>query len=141
MKNALLIVASGFLMVGCATPHQSSGPWQKQSREAGILTGAILGGIIGNNVGDNDNEVLGAVIGAALGGFAGDQYGQRQDYIDQSIDYNRRLATERIVYIQNSNGSYTQVKIVSSNGEWIGPRGEIYRAFPTDEQLKSVYGW
>jgi hypothetical protein len=33
------------------------------------------------------------------------------------------------------------VRLVAAEGKWKGPRGEIYEAFPTEEQLRSVYGF
>ena len=129
------------LITGCATPHQNTGPWQQQGRAAGAATGGVLGGVIGNNVGDGNNQVLGAAIGATLGAFIGDQYGQRQDYIDNQIRTNREMITHRTVSIQNSNGSYTDITLVQQGNSWIGPRGERYTSFPSESQLRAVYGF
>ena len=45
------------------------------------------------------------------------------------------------VWISNPNGSRTKVVLTPADGgQWIGPRGEYYDAFPTEEQLLPVYG-
>lgn len=142
-KNIIYAVCliSVILLAGCATPHQQAGPYQQQGRVGGAVAGGTLGGVIGNNVGDGNNQVLGAAIGSALGAFIGDQYGQRQDFIDQRLDANYRAATQRVVSIRNTNGSYTDVTITRQHNAWIGPRGERYMSFPTSEQLHSIYGF
>ena len=49
--------------------------------------------------------------------------------------------TQRTVWITNSNGSQIAVKLTRRGGGYIGPRGEIYSAMPTHEQLRMVYGF
>jgi hypothetical protein len=45
------------------------------------------------------------------------------------------------VWITNSNGSKTSVRL-TRNGSWyVGPRGEYYTEIPTNEQLRVVYGF
>jgi len=44
------------------------------------------------------------------------------------------------INIPNANGGYTPVKLVKSNGGYIGPQGEFYTEMPTVEQLKVLYG-
>ena len=42
----------------------------------------------------------------------------------------------------NSNGSVTTVRLRGTgDGRWIGPNGEEYSSFPTEAQLKPVYGF
>ncbi|MCK5802260.1 MAG: hypothetical protein KAI66_05480 [Lentisphaeria bacterium] len=54
----------------------------------------------------------------------------------------RPLAKQTVtVWIQNSNGSRTPVKITpTTDGQWVGPKGEYYEDFPAKAQLKSIYG-
>lgn len=49
--------------------------------------------------------------------------------------------TEVTVWITNSNGSQTSVKLKKSGPGYLGPRGEWYRSMPTNEQLRMVYGF
>jgi len=45
------------------------------------------------------------------------------------------------IWVQNDNGSSTPVLLTaSSDGHWVGPKGEYYSTFPTEIQLKPVYG-
>ncbi|UCG57360.1 MAG: hypothetical protein JSU70_21135 [Phycisphaerales bacterium] len=45
------------------------------------------------------------------------------------------------VWITNSNGSQTAVKLTRSGPGFTGPRGEWYPKMPTNEQLRIVYGF
>jgi hypothetical protein len=45
------------------------------------------------------------------------------------------------VWITNSNGSTTLVKLTRQGPWYIGPRGEYYTDMPTNEQLRVVYGF
>ncbi len=49
--------------------------------------------------------------------------------------------TSVIVWITNSNGSKTSVKLRRSGPGFIGPRGEWYPSIPTNTQLRVVYGF
>lgn len=44
------------------------------------------------------------------------------------------------VNIPNENGTYTEVKLKKTNAGFIGPQGELYRKFPSVQQLKDMYG-
>ena len=43
------------------------------------------------------------------------------------------------LWITNSNGSQTEVKLRRSGPGYLGPRGEYYPTRPTNEQLRVVY--
>ena len=46
------------------------------------------------------------------------------------------------VMVLNSNGSKTPVRLEElDEGKWKGPRDEIYDAMPTQDQLRSAYGF
>lgn len=45
------------------------------------------------------------------------------------------------VWITNSNGSRTSVKLTREGSWYVGPRGEYYSEMPTNEQLRVVYGY
>ena len=138
----VLFIVTSLLFTGCATPGYQSRQAEYNNMGIGAVLGAVLGGVIGNNVGDGENQVLGAAIGAASGAWAGQQTGQAQDRTRQRIDNLERQATSQTIMVSNSNGSYTPVNIVNiGNGQYRGPRGEIYNGMPTESQLKSVYGF
>ncbi|UCG49741.1 MAG: hypothetical protein JSU94_08155 [Phycisphaerales bacterium] len=46
-----------------------------------------------------------------------------------------------IVWIRNSNGSRTSVRLTRSGTGYLGPRGEWYRSMPTGSRLRVVYGF
>lgn len=45
------------------------------------------------------------------------------------------------VWITNSNGSQTSVRLTRQGPWYIGPRGEYYADMPTNEQLRVAYGF
>lgn len=45
------------------------------------------------------------------------------------------------VWITNSNGSQTSVRLTREGGWYVGPRGEYYSQMPTNEQLRIAYGF
>jgi hypothetical protein len=45
------------------------------------------------------------------------------------------------LWVTNSNGSKTAVKLIQHGGSYEGPRGEWYTGLPTNEQLRVVYGF
>jgi hypothetical protein len=45
------------------------------------------------------------------------------------------------LWITNSNGSRTAVKLTKSGPWYVGPRGEYYQTLPTNEQLRVIYGF
>jgi hypothetical protein len=45
------------------------------------------------------------------------------------------------VWITNSNGSQTSVRLTRQGTWYIGPRGEWYPTMPTNEQLRVIYGF
>ncbi|MBN1359713.1 MAG: hypothetical protein JW993_03925 [Sedimentisphaerales bacterium] len=45
------------------------------------------------------------------------------------------------VWITNSNGSRTSVKLTKRGPWYVGPRGEYYTCMPTNEQLRLAYGF
>ena len=45
------------------------------------------------------------------------------------------------VWITNSNGSRTSVRLTREGSWYVGPRGEYYDTLPTNEQLRVLYGF
>ena len=122
---ALAIVLS----TGCETDAQNT---------------ALLGTAVGAGVGalaGGDTE--GALIGAAVGGGAGYVVGNESDK-QKTRDEMASIRAEQstvTIWITNSNGSKTPVKLRRSGPGYIGPRGEHYDHMPTPEELTTVYGF
>jgi len=128
---------------GCATPaHYQGRESEYRSTVNGALVGGTLGGIIGNNVGDRKNDVLGAAVGALAGAWVGQQYGAGQDQTRHRIEALESMNSQETLMIQNSNGSYTPVQLAKVGyGQYRGPRGEIYTSRPSEQQLRTAYGF
>lgn len=65
-----------------------------------------------------------------------------------TVESRKNLAEEEkklnyiTIWIENSNQSQTPVKIEQIQGNYFrGPKGEYYRSFPTELQLRKVYGF
>lgn len=137
---SVLTLSAG--LTGCASPQYQARQSEINSGLAGALIGGTLGGIIGNNVGDGKNDVLGAAMGAAVGGWTGQQYGLGQDQVRHRLNSLEQSQSTETVMINNSNGSYTPVALSKVGyGQYRGPRGEIYPARPTEDQLRVAYGF
>lgn len=138
----VMIGTAGLLMAGCASPGYQAREREYNSAIGGALLGGTLGGVLGNNLGDGKNDVLGAALGAAAGGWVGQHYGQGQDQVQHRLVALESQNAAETVMVQNSNGSYTPVMLNKVGyGQYRGPRGEIYTARPTEEQLKTAYGF
>lgn len=137
MTMVLLVVFTGGIafMSGC---ESDAGNTALIGTAIGAGVGALAGG---------DTE--GALIGAAIGGGAGYMIGNESDKkkaearTDQKIADVRASQNVETVWITNSNGSQIAVKIrKEANGPgYFGPRGERYPNRPTEEQLRSLYGF
>jgi uncharacterized protein YcfJ len=136
VKTALMLViaAVGVFVVGCETNAQNDA----------LLGGAIgagAGAIIGHQSG---HAAGGALIGGAVGGGTGYVVGNEQDK-KQAQSYSGTTTQQQTgavtVNITNSNGSVTPVKLTRQGSNYVGPRGEIYDHFPTEAELKPVYGF
>ncbi len=61
-----------------------------------------------------------------------------------TVTINTPVSVEEIaitVWITNSNGSKTTVRLTRQGPWYVGPRGEYYAEMPTNEQLRIVYGF
>jgi hypothetical protein len=130
--TVVLVVAVGLgaiMVSGCETKAQT-----------GALLGTAVGAGAGQLIGRN---TAGTLIGAGVGAGAGYMLGNEQDKARQrreteAIRSESNIAT---VWITNSNGSQLPVRLVKDGPGYIGPRGERYPYFPTEEQLRQVYGF
>ena len=134
------IATTALMVAGCAS--QPGGPTDQQKYGAGgAVVGGTLGAIIGNNVGDRHNQLLGAAIGAALGGVAAAAQGNQQDQMKSRLNNIELQVNTTTVMIDNPNRSVTPVSLINlGNGQYRGPRGEVYNGIPTVEQLRPYYG-
>ena len=133
--SILLVLVLALALTGCRQRPHAGGT------AAGAVTGGVLGGVVGNNVGDGNNTELGAAIGAVAGGVAGNAISKRRAQQQQQIHQLQQAANTHTVAVSNANGSTTPVTLTNiGNGQWRGPRGEIYNNLPTEVQLKGVYG-
>ncbi|OGV72927.1 MAG: hypothetical protein A3K19_20880 [Lentisphaerae bacterium RIFOXYB12_FULL_65_16] len=137
------LVSGGLILSGCRTVEEGT--------VIGAASGAVLGGVIGNNM-HAHNAPVGAAIGAVVGGVLGNQMGRQQEQINQAQQQNAVLqaqvaqqaeaARTQTVWVRNSNGSRTPVRLTqASGGQWVGPKGEYYASMPSPEQLHSLYGF
>ncbi len=113
----------------------------------GSAAGAGLGAIIGHQSGHTGQ---GAAIGAGAGGLGGYVIGNE---MDKSATNEQLQATQQqaaaaaeaantvVINVTNSNGSITPVTLRRQGNIYVGPKGEQYSSIPTQDQLKSVYGF
>lgn len=130
------------LATGCTSPTYQSRQSEINSAVGAGLVGGTLGAVIGNNIGDGENQLLGAAIGTAAGAWLGQQHGKGQDNTRQRLESLEAQSQTETVMIPNANGSYTPVVLSKAgHGQYRGPRGEIYTARPSEDQLKQAYGF
>ena len=137
----LTVVCSVILAfsVGCETNAQNDAL-------IGSGVGAGAGAIIGHQ---SKHATQGALIGGAAAQAGGyiigneqDKKQQRGSYRNPSPPQEQQQGTNSVtINITNSNGSITPVKLTRSGSNYVGPRGEIYDHFPTEAELKPIYGF
>jgi uncharacterized protein YcfJ len=111
---------------------------------------ALIGGAIGTGAGaiighQSGHAGTGALIGGAVGGGTGYVIGNEKEKKQQqgtpTVQPTQQAAGAVTVNITNSNGSITPVKLTRQGNDYVGPRGEVYDHFPTEAELKPVYGF
>ncbi len=137
MKKSLIVasvIIAGLLYIsGCENQSQTDAG-------VGALAGAGIGAIVGHQSG---KATQGALIGGAVGGGTGYMVGNEQDK-KQAAAENANIRQEMnniTVNVTNSNGSIIQVVLRKQGVGYVGPRGEYYPSFPTESQLRPVYGF
>ena len=128
----LVVFAVGLGLTICAGCESDAG--------TGSAIGALAGAGIGQLAGGDTESTL---IGAAVGGGAGYMLGNEQDKkkTQQEMADLRAEQNTITIWITNSNGSQTPVKLRKEGPGYVGPRGERYSSLPTKEQLQKVYGF
>ncbi len=111
--------------------------------ESDAQTGGLLGAGIGAGIGalaGGDTE--GTLIGAAIGGGAGYILGNESDKKKANTSQvQAQPSGTETVWVTNSNGSRTPVKLTRNGQGYVGPKGEMYSTKPTEKQLKQAYGF
>ncbi len=104
------------------------------------LIGSAIGAGVGALAGGSTEATL---IGAAVGGGAGYILGNEADKQQsrQQLAMARTQLGSETVWITNSNGSQVPVTLTKDGPGYIGPRGERYPQRPTEQQLRTVYGF
>ncbi len=127
---AFSLAIAGIFVGGCETQAQS-----------GALIGSGVGAGVGALAGRGRAE--GTLIGAAVGGGAGYIVGNEADkkQQQQQMQNTQQEMNSALVNIHNSNGSISTVRVTRSGTGFVGPRGEWYDHFPTEAELKPIYGF
>lgn len=134
--NLIMTISVGVLLSSCAS-MSSYDKTRVGYGAVGTGIGAGLGAVVGNACGHNTG--VGLAIGAGAGLLAGSLLGNAQAESDQKMDGMQYQINTTTINVSNQNGSFTPVTLnKSSNGCWVGPRGEIYTGIPTPSQL-SIY--
>ena len=129
-----VLVLAGFVLGivfvgGCETDAQNTAL-------LGTALGAGVGALAG---GDTESALVGAAVGGGVGYIAGNESDKKKTQAE--IDAVRAEQNIVTVWITNSNGSKVPVKLRKEGPGYIGPRGEHYSTLPTEEQLRTVYGF
>lgn len=138
MKRQLSVMLSVVLGLGLVF---ASGC--KNKAQSGALIGTAVGVGAGQLIGGN---TAGTLIGAGAGAAGGYIIGNEMDKSDQKKQTQNAQAAQaeanvETVWVTNTNGSQIPVRLVKNGPGYIGPRGEHYPSMPTQDQLKTVYGF
>ncbi|MHC4722069.1 MAG: glycine zipper domain-containing protein [Planctomycetota bacterium] len=129
----LTILAAGALALTLTTGCES------EAQDSALLGSAIGAGVGALAGGDTEGALVGAAIGGGVGYVAGNEAEKKQT--QQQMASIRAEQDTVTVWITNTNGSTTPVRLRRSGPGFIGPRGEHYAQMPTTEDLAKVYGF
>jgi len=112
--------------------------------ESGAQTGSVVGGLAGAGIGqlaggDTEATLIGAAIGTAAGYFIGNEDDKNKSRAQMASLHDEMNTV--MVPITNSNGSISQVRLRKQGVGYLGPNGEYYQRFPTEAQLRPLYGF
>jgi hypothetical protein len=138
---AVVLLTGTMFVTGCQTDKQNK-----------ALIGSAVGAGVGYAVtGNAKGTAIGAGVGAGTGYVLGkDEPKQQtpppqQGYTQppqQNYQTTPTGANTVSIWVTNSNGSQTEVKLTRNpDGSYTGPKGERYATMPTEDQLKSAYGF
>lgn len=147
LQVAGMALVAGLALTGCATSQDGGASSAAKTAGLGTLAGAGLGAIIGHQSG---HTAEGALIGGALGAGGGYMAGNEKDKAQTQEDLAATRAQANaaalaantvVINVTNSNGSITPVTLTRQGNLYVGPKGEQYTTLPSEDQLKSVYGF
>jgi outer membrane lipoprotein SlyB len=131
----LLVTAIGFglFVTGCENEAQTSSM-------IGALAGAGIGQLAGR---DSESTLIGAAVGAGAGYIFGNESDKKRTNAETNANIQALRAEQNstVVWVTNSNGSMVPVKLSKNGPGYIGPRGELYAKLPSQDQLRTVYGF
>ncbi len=137
LKYIMTIAAvSGLVAVGFVSGCDSEA-------KTDALIGTGLGVGIAALTGGDGSDLM---IGAAIGGGAGYIWGNEADKKKAEQTPVAELGTTAqqdvvSVWVTNSNGSKTEVRLRKTATGYMGPKGEVYSSLPTEDELRPVYGF
>ncbi len=102
----------------------------------GALTGAGIGQLAG---GDTESTLIGAAVGGGIGYMLGNEGDRKKAQAERECLYQEMNTV--MVKLTNSNGSIVQVPLRKQGVGYVGTRGEYYSTLPTEDQLRTVYGF
>lgn len=136
--------------------HNGKGPpdhapaWgyrRKHGNQALAGSAPAIGGTIAKTSGkdndhDDDDKTRLALIGVAAA--AGTVYGVMNErdkkQMQAELDDIKQETNVVTIYVTNSNGSVSPVRLEKQGAGYVGPKGEYYSHLPTPEELKLAYG-
>lgn len=131
-----IIAAAGLITVGF-----TSGCENEAKTDALIGTGLGVG-IAALTGGDSKDLLVGAVIGGGAGYLWGNEADKKKAQQTPVLATGTTTQQEIIsVWVTNSNGSKTEVKLRKTATGYMGPKDEVYSAMPTEDELRPVYGF
>jgi len=130
--SVFLVILSGLVCFsGCESDAKTD-----------ALIGSLIGAGIGQAVGgDTEGTLIGAAAGGGIGYVVGSQSDKKKAQSNEVTSTDPSATADTVVNITNSNGSTIPVKLKRDGTRYIGPKGEIYESMPTEQQLRSVYGF
>ena len=130
LGTILIVVVVGLVFTaGCQNDAQTGAAM-------GTAAGAGVGQMAG---GDTESTLIGAVVGGGIGYIVGNESDKQKAQAER--DYIRDEIRYVTVNITNSNGSISQVRLKKHGVGFVGTRGEYYSKFPTEDQLRPIYGF
>lgn len=111
--------------------------------ESDAQTGTLLGGAAGAGIGAlAGGSTEATLIGGAIGGAVGYGLGNEGDKKKTRAEINQLRAERQVetIWITNSNGSQTPIRLRRDGPGYVGPRGEYYSRRPSEQDMAKIYG-